>query len=398
MLANPSLLSVLIGFVVAAVAGFITHVLQRRRAVVFPALPSRIRTVDQSRAAARYFAAAHDITNTITGAWNNARATDTDDTMLKQLERPLLGEHIEAYQKAASIFSEELSDHDRLNEALASTCQLLEESWRYDRFDHYRSETYYTTDAKGRRQTHTRQVYTHTSHTFTFFPEVASKAESDVRSALASTNEADLYDAATAHLEVKPTEDDRIRVWETVYEGSGEKPTDEQVFAAIDAWNDTALAQHRIAAAKQGLGTLRRRATRDLFREIHLSRPTYHFTTYGGPGSRHLGPPGYQATQALLAPASSAHTALSDLRSAMKTADEHVSEIFRLWEEQSRFTEKDSQDVARSLLDHGIELYQALFPTSEIKYDQRLRRGWTIGIAAAAGIVAGLISYALQVM
>lgn len=96
--------------------------------------------------------------------------------------------------------------------------------------------------------------------------------------------------------------------------------------------------------------------------------------------------------------AAGARDALTDLQSAMKSAEDHVSEIFRQWEEQGRFTDKDSGDLAESLLDHGIELYKALFPKSEITYDQRLRRGRTIGIAAGAGVVAGLISYALQVI
>ena len=398
MLENPAVLSIWIGIIAAVVAGAITHVLQWRKAAVFPAMPSRIKTVDQSTAAARYFAAAHDITNTITSAWNHARATNTDDTMLKQLERPLLGHHIKSFQEAAGILSEELRDHTRLNDALSSACRLLEASWRYDRHDHYRTETYYTTDAKGRRHAHTRQVYTHTSHSFSFFPDAASNAEREVLSTLASTKETDLYDAATAYLEVTPTEDDMIRVWETVYEGSDTKPTDKQVFDAMDAWNDAALAQHRIASAKQFVSELRRRATPGLFREIGRSRERYHYTTYGGPGSAHPGPAGYQATQALLMSAAGARNALTDLHSAMRSAEDHVSEIFRQWEEQGRFTDKDSGDLAESLLDHGIELYKALFPKSEITYDQRLRRGRTIGIAAGAGVVAGLISYALQVI
>jgi hypothetical protein len=212
MLENPALLSVLIGLVVAAAAGVVTHVLQWRKAAVIPAMPSRVETVDQSETAVRYFGAAHDVTNTITSAWNHARATATDDTMLKQLERPLLGEHIETFREAASVLSEELRDHNRLNHALASVCRLLDETWSYNRHDHYRTETYYTTDAKGRRQAHTRQVYTHTSHDFTFHSEKASSAEQEVSSTLASTNEGELYDAATAHLEVEPTEDDSIRV------------------------------------------------------------------------------------------------------------------------------------------------------------------------------------------
>ena len=129
MLSNPALLSVLIGLVAAVAAGAVAYVLQLRRAEVIPALPSRIETVDKSEAVVRYFGAAHDITNTITSAWNHARATAADDTMLRELERPILGEHIEIFREAALILWEELGDHTQLNSALSSAYGALEESW-----------------------------------------------------------------------------------------------------------------------------------------------------------------------------------------------------------------------------------------------------------------------------
>ena len=82
----------------------------------------------------------------------------------------------------------------------------------------------------------------------------------------------------------------------------------------------------------------------------------------------------------------------------MKTSEAHVKEIHGMWEAQGRFTEKDSGDVAKTLLNHGIEMYGELFPKSDIMYDQRVKRGKTIAISAAAGIVAGVVSYAIQVI
>ena len=69
-----------------------------------------------------------------------------------------------------------------------------------------------------------------------------------------------------------------------------------------------------------------------------------------------------------------------------------------MWKEQGRFTDKDSDDVAKTFLNHGIEMYEELFPKSKIKYDQRVKRGITIAISAAAGIAAGSVSYAIQVL
>lgn len=392
---NAPLVTGAAGSVGATVSGGVTHLWQARKARVLPALPSHVEaTCRPDDESTRFFAAVHDLTMAVTGAWNAVRARRSGGRVEEVIQRDELRRCRDAIVRGDAAIRERLAPQSRRALALSPIVEVVRGTWTYTNRHNYRTETYTVTrtvNGKTTTETRTRQVYVNTDHWFSFDRNSAERARKLVATWLADSRSVRWHTLGLHQVRVRidrlsPAEKsflDRI-VRTTVLEDPEAELTDAELEACANQW----LLGTNIDANLEAIAASWRSLVKDSerrFAEILASNTNYHFRTTS---RTHSGPPGYVANQLLLGTLRSGAEAWSAidgmLRASVSTAQQLVA-----WSEDNTRVESD-----REYADAAVALYKLAFPGSALEIDQLPRWGWTAAIAAITGALSALGAYA----
>ena len=350
-------------------SGLGVHWWQRRTAEVLPTLPSHAEALRRPPdEATRFFSSVHELTMTITEAWNAARARG-GVSLEEVVKRERLAQIVRELELSGGQLRQRLGGYERLADALP--IPLMASVWTYE-FDHnYRTETYTTTETdsqgKSRTVTKTRQVYDSTDHTFTFDARAARRAEQALRQWLGAFRGADL---PMLHLHgrfvdvglIDPVERSFLErlVRHTVLEDP-EATVDE---ADLSHWVNQWLVGTRIDAKLTAFGEAGEvvaGAVDRSFVTIHASAPRFHERT----GSRtHPGPAGYQAHASLKEQLFTMQGAWQAAWNMMGVPVSHGRKLLA-WAQDPGEIEPDTDYV-----ELAATAYETAFPGSELTVDQ----------------------------
>jgi len=380
----------------AVLAGVAVHRWQRSHAEVLPTLPSHAEALRHAPdEATRFFAAVHDLTMTVTEAWNAARARHDTVALEEVLRRDRLATLHEEVEAACSDLLAVL--HGYRDCAGQLPLDLSEGVWRHDTRHNYRTETYTTTtsDGKGgtRTQVKTRQVYDSTDHSFTFRPAAAEELHERLRRWLAAFGRAHLPLLGLHAREVDigrlaPAERSFLErlVRHTVLEDDEATVSDEALSTWVNQWLLGTRIDRRLATFR-GAGEALGSSVEAAFVVIHDSDPVFRERTRS---RTHRGPPGFRAHQRLHAQLVRAGDAWGAVERMMGTAVHRGRELVA-WASDPGEVEDDHDYMAVA-----VEIYEAAFPDSELRVDQLPTWGPKLGAGAVAGLVGGLAAYLLH--
>lgn len=368
---------------------------QRHHSRTLPMLPSHEGAlVGGATPATRFFAAVHDLTMTVTEAWNVARLRK------KSVEEVIRREHLkeasDRLEAAALELEHYLEDHCGNARVMRKGLRTVRGLWTYDNRHNYRTETYTvrTRDSNGntRTETRTRQVYVSTDHWFTFDRTKLGPARDELAAV-----ERDLQrrtfpnvDLDERHVELDnlaPAERSFLErlVKQTVTRSKEEVP-EEELERILNQWLDGtrigADLDSYVTGTKQGVAIADR-----CFGRMKNAKRKVHYNTKS---KTHRGPDGYQAAQELLVPLEHAHGAWGRVESLLHGARSSAEKLLGYAGDAA---------VVESDQDYGevaVYVYGLAFPDSTLEVD-RLPDGYLTvgaGLATALTVAGGL--YGLQ--
>lgn len=378
--------------------GVMAHVRASRSARVLPSLPSYAEALEgQDDEATRFLAATHDMVMAVTEAWNAARSRTV---RAEPLERLLNRDHFLARCKAVR------SDGEALVERLSSVASLASQAhsvgneaaalWTYTRKDHYTTQMVpvVTTDSKGRTRTtmRSRQVYSNSTHTYTFHPQrvrAVTRAAEILRQSVSEGRHLNPKLAA-ARVEIEQLSPDQQALAErlvrhTIREETEGELGEEEVERAMNQWLSGHLLDRHLDQLQTD-STATDNHLAPLLQRIEGSESTSYKT-----GSRQdSGPDGFQAATDLQDAMRAITGSWSAVHDAISSSID-VAERLAHWAVDDQTIESD-----REYVQSVIDTYTTVFPHSELDVDQLTSRWWpwALGLVTALG-VAGLAAFAL---
>jgi hypothetical protein len=366
---------------------------QRHHARSLPMLPSHADALgDEANAGTRFFAAVHDLTMTVTEAWNMVRARG------KGVEELIRRDHLQAVVQRVDDGAEELltvldpyaASHEDLVEALRAVRGL----WTYRSKDNYRTETYTVTtrdsEGRSRTETRTRQVYENTDHWFTFtrsgLPKAEKRTKAWARKAVKTRFPTlDLHDRRIELDELDPTQRSFLeRLVKSTVTRSDDDVSDAQLEDYANQWIVGTRMCRDLRSFVHNAGQAHASAA-DLFETTRSAEARYHFRTTS---RSHSGPRGYGAMQSLIATLAGADRGWRDVVEVVKGAQRGAHEL--LEQAMDASVVESDMDYAET----AVKVYQLAFPDSELELD-RLPSGWLtwgsgVGVAVAIWAVYGV--------
>ncbi len=366
--------------------------LQRQRARVLPTLPSHHQAVkDGDDAGTRFFAAVHELTMSVTEAWNAVRARKGGGTVEESIRRDALRKHSDNVCAAADDLRADLSDYADLDRALDAPAVDLGQAWEYSNRHNYRTEYYTvtTTDSEGNTKTETRsrQVYVDTDHWFEFDKGRAQEARTKLRRWVevfeqTTLSELGIHDKEVDLEQLDPAQRSFLErlVKHTVLEDADAEVDESDLKHWANQWLIGTNIDAHLRSFQSDTNTLSREWD-ELFRTMMQSRSHYHFKTRS---RTHSGPAGYQSCNRLLnwiRSATQAWDAVDDMIGQCV----HSAEMLVMYADDPETIEGD-----REYAQLAIAAYQSAFPDSELEVDQLVKYGWTtLGAGVFAVVAAG---------
>jgi len=392
---NAELVTGVTGSVSALATAGGAHWWQKREARVLPTLPSHVealqREADESM---RFFAAVHELTMSVTEAWNTVRSRQSGGTVEQVIRRDELRRCRDEIVACETVVRGRLRDYSEAAETLQDLLLEFSKVWSYSSRDNYRTETYTTTttdsEGKTRTETRTRQVYVDTDHWFSFDRDTAKRSKSTIRRWLnrfadvrfpllnVHSNQVDVAKLSAADRSFL----ERL-VKNTVLEDAEAEVSPEE----LQSWANQWVLGTRIDAQLSAFTENRRSldwSFDGVFQKIMASDASYHFKTRS---RSHSGPPGYvehgRATSWMRASADAWAEVSRMLRTAVSSANQLVA-----WADDPSVIETD-----RQYAEVAIAAYESAFPSSKIEVDQLGSWGWTLGLGAGAGLGAAALAW-----
>lgn len=378
------------GTATSATVGTGLHLWQRHHARSLPTLPSHHEALEGgANAGTRFLAAVHDLTMTVTEAWNTARLRKKP--VEEVIRRDRLREIAIRVNDTGIALLDRLQDYDAsatlLDTAVARTGAL----WSYESRDNYRTETYTvtTTDSEGRSrtETRTRQVYVNTDHWFRYDASMLPGARQATRSWIDDGKGRTFprLDLDRRHVELDnldPAQRSFLErlVCSTVTRSDEEIPDDELERLA-NQWLLGATLGDNLEAFRSGLRAAGQEADSS-FRATTGANALYHYVTTSRTNS---GPAAYQAIQKLLRQLKHSEAGWQALLRAVTEASDAGTKLVE-WAEDPSVIEDD--------LEYGrlaVSVYEVCFPDSTLDVD-RLPSGWLTSLTSlgTGGVVAAV--------
>ncbi|MCB9676086.1 MAG: hypothetical protein H6737_13275 [Alphaproteobacteria bacterium] len=397
---NAEVVSGLAGSTSGIGGGLLTHWWQLRKSRVLPTLPSHAEALArEGDEATRFFSAVHELTMTVTEAWNAVRARRSGGRVEEVVKRDVITRCRDDIVGAAAQLRGRLEDYALCAGDVDEPRDVLRGVWTYRNHHNYRTETYTvtTTDSKGksRTETRTRQVYVNTDHWFDFDRTRAEKAERHIRAFLGDWAKVDFQPLHVHGHEVviaKLTPAERSFLERLVRNTVLEDPEAEVSEADLHHWANQWLLGTRIDASlrafEENLASMDAHVG-TVFRVMYESDAHYHFrTTY----KSHSGPPGFQQH-------ASAVAWLAGISAAWGAVDRMIDTCVASAEKLVAFASDPSViESDREYAQVAIEAYEAAFPDSAIEVDQLASYGWSVALGVLAAAVSGALTWLVHPM
>jgi hypothetical protein len=400
VVSRPVEAGVLLGSCAGALTAFIVHRYYAKRAEVLPTLPSHAEALDGPQDQTTLFlAAVHDMSMSVTDAWNATRARRVHREPLEALlNLDTLLPACDAVQQQGAALRGYLAEYASLAGRSRAGRDLIEASWSHRQKDHYRTETYIvsSTDSKGRSRTEvrTRQVYDYSDHWFAFHRDVGLRARDEVGAVVGFGATAALPVPDLGRLRVRLaalSEPERMflrrMIQHTILE-DGEAELDETCTERlVNQWLVGARLGEWLRSVHGWLDRLRDDHVA-AFGTIMGSEPVSHYRV----SSRtHEGPPGRVQSTALVGLLDGILAGWASVEGMLATCEGAAFDLAR-WARNPAEVEGDVAYVRRA-----VAAYEGAFPDSEIDIDQ-LPRHWVTGLAGVgvAMVLGGLTWYGLS--
>jgi hypothetical protein len=393
---NPELVAGVAGLLIGVAFGGIVHWRQTLRSRVLPMLPSHAEALrGEPDEATRFFAAAHEVTMSVTEAWNAARARSSGARVETVIRREVLRRHRDALVRAESALRSRLQGFAQLADRLP--LDVLSAMWSYRSRDNYRTVTYTTTstDSKGRTRTQirTRRVYDSTDHWFDFDRSSGRRAQLLTRSWLETRGRTALTALGVRERRVDvarlaPAERSFLErlVRHTVFEDPEAVVSDGDLDRYANQW----LLGTRIDADLQAFidgGAALGPASEAAFEAMPEQDASFHFCT----GSRtHPGPRGYPEFTRARDRMQAALAAWSSVRSLLSTCVTNAHQLVAMADDP------ETVEWDREYAELAIALYEEAFPESALEIDQLTRGRRTIAWSALVALLGGALVYAVH--
>ena len=388
-LSSPAGSAVAGGGLAAIITGFAANAWQNRQANIFPVVFSGADQIGRAEqnTATRFYSSVNDLSMTVAQAWNAARRQRSYEILTQQLKGS------DALSLARSVEAEggrlllELDDHQRLATQAGEAASALKDSWDYRKHDNYM----HIPVKVGKVHT-TQRIYTGTDHYFTFHSDIAVTAGEKLTALLQEFSHVELYDPRFGRFSIAPDVNHRESVRDTVFEDSSRQVTDDEARQYVNQWVEKAYAG--VALQKvSGLLAKLDEITPNSMKIILASEADYHYHTGS---TSHSGPDGYRSTKRLRKRCDSIHESITSLVASINSAVAHAQEFQKMVDKTYIPGPMKHRRLASNAMDLAVESYLASFPDSEIKMDQRVRQGASVGIALLVGAGLGAAVYFLH--
>lgn len=371
------------------IAAAIAHIIQTRRAKVLPYLPSYREALNGPHdAATRFFASVHEMTMSVTEAWNAKHARSTGKGSLEEsLNLDHLTAACDGVQTEGRALRDSLTDYARIATSADGVSDNLSLAWSYDSRDNYRTETYteWTTDSDGNRrsETNTRTVYDSTDHTFKFDWSYAEQAKIQAEELQQIWSGATLTPPRVNRARVDLRNLDPVdrmlleRIYKiTVLENAKAQVTEVQLKTAINQWIAGTTIDAHLSTCTGGIKQFL--DNEQLLDGVLLASPLYKYRTHSRTDS---GPEPYQAAQQLRGMIERGVTGWNRVSTMITTCQQAAANL-KAWGIDNSEIEEDS-DYSET----AVKAYTAAFPNSTLEVDQLVNAATTW----IAGLVTGAI-------
>lgn len=396
VVAQPEIAAAIVAGSVGVLVAYGIHRHFRAKARVLPYIPSLAEAVDgEHDETTRFLAAVHEMSMSITDAWNAVQARVKTRASVEGVVRAdALLPACRAVRDGVVSMRARYADYDLLADLASRSRQSLSEAWSYRNRHNYRTEVYTVTstgsDGKTRTQTRTRQVYEDTDHWFDFNRDIAAAAQGEVSALLAERRRRELPLPDVKRLRVRLDRVDPAQrmflkrmVRDTILEDPEAEVDDATIADAANQWIRGARIDDWLGKVHTGTTQLRQ-DERGAFSRMMSSRGHYHYKTTS---RSHGGPDGYRAARELSLVLSTVIDGWGQLQLMLRRCEEAAGEL-AAWA-RDRTEEEDDVDYVKK----AIVAYEAAFPDSTLDIDQLPRHGWTVGLALLAAVVAGALTF-----
>lgn len=396
IVSQPEVAAPIAFVVVAGAVGYGIHRHFTARARVLPYIPSLSEAVDgELDETLRFLSAVHEMTMSITDAWNATRARKVGKASVEGVVRAdALLPACRGVRDGVAAMRARFADFRVLADLAGKARGSLSDAWTYTNTHNYRTEVYTVTrtdsNGKTRTETRTRQVYENTDHYFTFNISAAQTAQGRIATLLAERARRDLPLPDIKRLRVRLDRVDPAQrmfldrmVRDTILEDAEAEVTEAQVSQAANQWILGARVDEWLDQVIAGADIVEH-SHADQMRSVLASRPSYHYLTTS---RSHSGPPGYRAARSLGNSLSRLVEGWGSLQSMLRRCEEVAGDLAS-WA-QDRAEEESDTDYVKA----AASAYEAAFPESTLEIDQLPKHGWTIGLSLVAGAFAAAIAY-----
>jgi hypothetical protein len=369
---------------------------QRHHARSLPAFPAHHEALEGGEnAGTRFFAAVHDLTMTVTEAWNTVKVRGR--SVEEVIKRGHLESVVQRVEEGADELLDDLRAYVRSAQLLAVALEHLGRLWSYNTQDNYRTETYTVTrrDSNGntRTETKTRQVYVNTDHWFTYSASEHAPSQQAVHAWLSHAHEATfpklrLHDRRVVLERLDPAQRSFLeRLVKTTVTRSEEDVSEESLENIANQWLLGTRIGGDLKTFVNGTGSARELGD-EPFQTTTGSEPRYHFVTTS---RSHSGPPGYQAIERLLQPLRTSNHAWRGVTAVVQGARRAGAQLLT-FASNPGVIESD-QDYAQV----AVEVYELAFPASHLEMDRLPSHFLTVGAGVGTTAVS-LLGYLAVVL
>ncbi|MCB9670564.1 MAG: hypothetical protein H6736_09015 [Alphaproteobacteria bacterium] len=363
----------MIAFLLAATAGagggLLAHAalrrVEQRRLNALPALPSHGEAVVGAEdPGVRFFAAVHDLTMTVTEAWNTTRIRG--GSVEERIKRDHLAGVADRVHAGADELLRVLEPY-RANAELASKARgALDGLWTYSSQDHHHVEHYTETvvDGDGQTATHTRsrEVYQSTDHWYAVAPERIPAVLDAVRDWLRDAERRSFPRLGIAGRRVDLGQLEGVersfleRLVRSTVTGTDDEVPADTLAEIASQWSLGSRIDDDLLAYIEGLAEARASAAR-LSECLPGIQATYHYNTTS---QIEDGPESYRATLGALEAVRTAEKAWADVLAVVQGAREAATTLVA-WASDPSIIE-DDREYARV----AAGVYQLAFPASTL--------------------------------
>ncbi|MEZ4317166.1 MAG: hypothetical protein R3F61_06670 [Myxococcota bacterium] len=356
---------------------------RQARRTVLPTVPSHANALEgPTEPSTRFFAAVHELTMTVTEAWNAGRARDSVVGVEEAVRRDALQRCRQELELAAADLRVQLDPYEHVYRAAERARAATGKLWRRSSTDHFQTTQVSFQLPDGSNQTLEQETYRHTEHDFHFTSAEVPAAEQAVRAVVAAMPSQWprlAHEARRVELTaLAPAE--RSFLERLVTSTVGE---DADVGQVVNQWIHGTRLDARLGVM---VGAASRLVSRvDAWADANR---TARSGSVVSTNPQEIGHPGYRETVGITQDLEVLAEQYEAIDTVVRTALEAAHTLER-WATDRALVERDEQ-----YLEQAARAYQLVFPDSTLSLVPRVKDAnpW---VPVAAGAGTGLVSFVL---